>query len=330
MTAATRYSRPIEGFRNIRRLLVQKVNQIMTMERQHDDRWDLATTVGATATLVAAARAAATRSPNPLIIDQYAEPLVRAVGIDFFSQLASGELDFADVGGKARTGWMPLTWALRTKFFDDFFHTATSEQPIRQVVILASGLDSRGFRLRWPAGTTIYEIDRPEVIEFKMTTLAKLGATPLADVRPVGIDLREDWRTALRRSGFDTDIPTAWAAEGLFIGFLSGDAQVRMIEGITDMSAPGSRFAVDHLPGRAVALNEMMQTIGDDWRALGLTVDFSNLYYLGDRGDIEPELQAQGWDTTSLARVDLFAANGIDVKESAGTMPMRYATASRR
>ena len=114
--------------------------------RQDRDAWDLATTVGATATMVAAARAAASRRPNPLIVDQYAEPLVRAVGIDFFTQLASGEMDFADIGGNTRAGWMPVTWAVRTKYFDDFFHAAASEQRIRQMVILASGLDSRAYR----------------------------------------------------------------------------------------------------------------------------------------------------------------------------------------
>jgi methyltransferase (TIGR00027 family) len=300
----------------------------MTVNRRHDDEWDLTTTVGATATLVAAARAAASRRPDPLIVDQYAEPLVHAVGVDFFSRLARGELDFADVGGNARTGWMPITWAVRTKFFDEFLRAATARQHIRQVVIVASGLDSRAYRLEWPAGTTIYEIDRPEVIEFKQTTLSALGAAPLADLRAIGTDLREDWRTALRQSGFDTEKPTAWVAEGLFIGFLPGDAQARLIQDITDMSAPGSRLAVDHLPGRADALSKMMQTIGDDWRGLGLNVDFGNLYFLGDRGDVEFELQAREWDVAGASRVALFAANGIDVKESAGTVPMRYATAS--
>ncbi|OPX12875.1 hypothetical protein B1790_02470 [Mycobacterium sp. AT1] len=298
------------------------------MKRGHDDAWDLTTTVGATATLVAAARAAASRQPNPLIVDEYAEPLVRAVGVDFFSGLASGELDFADVGGNARTGWMPITWAVRTKFFDDFLRVVTTEQHIQQVAILASGLDSRAYRLEWPSHTTIYEIDRPEVIDFKQTTLSALGAIPLAPVRAIGKDLREDWPTALRQSGFDDNKPTAWVAEGLFIGFLSGDAQVRLIQQITDMSAHGSRLAVDHLPGRADALSEMMRTIGDDWARLGLNVDFANLYFMGDRGDVEFELQAREWSVVGTSRVALFAATGIDVKESAGTVPMRYATAS--
>jgi O-methyltransferase involved in polyketide biosynthesis len=43
--------------------------------------------------MVAAARAVATRTTDPLITDPFAEPLVRAVGIDFFTRLAGGEFD---------------------------------------------------------------------------------------------------------------------------------------------------------------------------------------------------------------------------------------------
>ena len=53
------------------------------MMRAEDDTWDLASSVGATATMVAAARAVATRTADPLITDPFAEPLVRAVGVDF-------------------------------------------------------------------------------------------------------------------------------------------------------------------------------------------------------------------------------------------------------
>jgi len=225
---------------------------------------------------------------------------------------------------------MPVTWAGRTKYFDDFFHAAASDQCIHQMVILASGLDSGAYRLTWPAGTTVYEIDRPEVIEFKRATLSGLGATPMTDIQTIGIDLRDDWRTALHRSGFDADKPTAWAAEGLFIGFLPGEAQAQLIRDITEISVPGSLLAADHLPGPAETLGKMMQTIGDDWRALGLAVDFSDLYYPGDRGDIELELQTRGWEVVGTSRAALFAANGIDVRDNAGIIPTRYATARRR
>ena len=120
------------------------------MTRADADSWDLASSVGATATMVAAARAMASREPDPLIDDPFAEPLVRAVGIDFFTRLVDGEIELADDDGGAATRLMTNVMAVRTRFFDDFFIEATAAG-IRQAVILASGLDSRAYRLPWPA-----------------------------------------------------------------------------------------------------------------------------------------------------------------------------------
>src|SRR5271169_5159921 len=215
------------------------------MPRTEGDTWDLATSVGATATMVAAARAAATRRPQPVITDQFAEPLVRAVGIDLFTRLAAGELDALDVEGGVGFPRMIDTFAARARFYDDYFAEASSAG-VRQVVIVASGLDARPYRLSWPAGTTLYEIDQPEVIEFKTTTLSELGAVPGAEHRPIGIDFREDWPAALRGAGFNATQPTAWLAEGVLIGFLPPEAEVRLLDNVTALSAAGSRFAADY------------------------------------------------------------------------------------
>ena len=64
------------------------------MARTHDDSWDLASSVGATATMIAAGRAMATKEPRGLINDPFAEPLVRAVGLDFFVKMVDGSVDF--------------------------------------------------------------------------------------------------------------------------------------------------------------------------------------------------------------------------------------------
>ena len=60
------------------------------MTRTDQDTWDLASSVGATATMVAAARALASAEPHPIINDPFAAPLVRAVGLDFFIRLVDG------------------------------------------------------------------------------------------------------------------------------------------------------------------------------------------------------------------------------------------------
>ena len=187
----------------------------MSTERTENDTWDLATSVGATATMVAAGRARATKAA--LIEDRFAEPLVRAVGVDFFTRWATGELAAADVDVPgAPWGMQRMTdlLAARTQYFDKFLNDAVGKC-IRQVVILASGLDARGYRLSWPAGTVVFEIDQPAVLAFKAATLGELKAAPTADVRAVPIDLRHDWPAALHDAGFGTGKPTAWIAEGL-------------------------------------------------------------------------------------------------------------------
>ena len=144
------------------------------MPRTDNDTWDLASSVGATATMVAAARAVATNADNAVIDDPFAEPLVRAVGVDFFTRLATGDLRPEDLdGGESPVGMRRFAdgMAARTRFFDDFFADA-GRAGIRQAVILASGLDARAYRLDWPAGTVVFEIDQPEVIAFKTGTLS--------------------------------------------------------------------------------------------------------------------------------------------------------------
>src|SRR3979411_3017260 len=199
------------------------------MARTETDTWDLANSVGATATMVAAARAIATRAENPLIDDRFADPLVRAVGVDFFTRWATGELDAADLDDNEspwRLKHMPDAMAARTHYFDSFFLDAT-QAGIRQAVILASGLDARAYRVAWPPDMTVFEIDQPPVIEFKSTTLAGLRAAPTAELRTVSVDLRHDWAGALRDAGLDRDRPHAWIAEGLF-GYLPPEAQDRL------------------------------------------------------------------------------------------------------
>jgi methyltransferase (TIGR00027 family) len=282
--------------------------------RTDNDSWDLASSVGATATMVAAARAVATKSADPLINDPFAEPLVRAVGVDFFTRLASGELDVADIDGDAASGLQRLVdWmAVRTRYFDEFF-TEAAGAGIRQVVILASGLDSRAYRLAWPAGTTVFEVDQPQVIEFKTKTLSDLGAKPVAERRTVGIDLREDWPAALRQAGFQPDRPTAWLAEGL-LRYLPPDAQDRMLDHITALSVAGSRFAAN-VPGinqfDQTRTGPRMQALNARARDHGLELDVTDLTFPGPRNEPAKYLGEHGWQTVGPSTAELFAAYGL-------------------
>ncbi|WP_322859509.1 class I SAM-dependent methyltransferase [Mycobacterium europaeum] len=283
------------------------------MSRAHDDEWDLASSVGATATMVAAGRAMATRDPRGLIHDPFAEPLVRAVGVDFFTKMMDGELDLAAIENVSTVRMQAMVdgMAVRTKYFDDYFVKAT-EGGIRQVVILASGLDSRAYRLPWPDGTVVYEIDQPRVIEFKTAALTGIGAEPTATRRTVPIDLRADWPAALTAAGFDTTAPTAWLAEGLLI-YLPPEAQDRLFDNITALSAPGSAIATEFVPGIVDFDADKVREMSGSFREHGVDIDMASLVYAGERNHVVDYLRSKHWDVEGTTRTELFARQGIDV-----------------
>ena len=295
------------------------------MSRTDSDSWDLASSVGATATMVAAARALASREPDSLIDDPYAAALVRAVGVDFFTRLVDGEIPLSTIEGDGPRV-MADVMAVRTRFFDDFFIHAGAAG-IRQAVILASGLDSRAYRLPWPQGTTVYEIDQPKVIEFKSTTMTEIGgATPTAERRAVSIDLREDWPAALRRSGFDETQPTAWSAEGL-LAYLPPEAQDRLFDNITALSAPGSQLATEYHPDAGASIGERAAAMRSQWQQHGFDVDLSKLFYSGERNSVVDYLTDHGWQVSARSRPEVFAGYGREFPDAEELAPLRNSLA---
>ncbi|WP_118915342.1 class I SAM-dependent methyltransferase [Mycobacterium shigaense] len=294
----------------------------MTSSRHDGDAWDLASSVGTTATMVAAARAIATRAEQPIINDPFAEPLVRAVGIGLLTRLASGDITASDLNS-AVPGSSTLAdnldqvlidaAAVRTKFYDDYFLDATTAG-IKQVVILASGLDSRAYRLPWPTGTVIYQVDQPEVIDFKTRTLTDLGAPPTAERRAVSVDLRDDWPAALRSAGFDPAQKTAWSAEGL-LGYLPPEAQDRLLDTITELSSSGSRLATESTPnpwpGRDEKTRQHLHELSRRWSTHGFDPQMSGLAYLGERNEAAPYLIKRGWTLSGSSIADLLAIHGF-------------------
>ncbi len=210
--------------------------------RTDNDNWDITTSVGSTALFVATARALEAQKPDPLVIDPFAEVFCRAVGgevVDVLDgKIPDHQLKTPDWG----VHFVNFQGA-RTKYFDSYFRQA-ADAGVRQVVILAAGLDSRAYRLPWPDQTTIFELDQPQVLDFKRQVLAEHGAKPNAERREVAIDLREDWPQALRDSGFDPAKPSAWIAEGLLI-YLPAAAEEQLFTGIDALAAPASHVAVE-------------------------------------------------------------------------------------
>lgn len=285
------------------------------MARSHDDSWDLASSVGVTATMVAAGRAMATKDPRGLINDPFAEPLVRAVGVDFFIKMMDGDLDMAAIQDVSPTRAQAMVdgIAVRTKYFDEYFISATNGG-IRQAVILASGLDARAYRLPWPAGTVVYELDQPRVAGFKTTTLAGLGAEPTAARRVIPIDLRGDWPAALRAAGLDTSAPTAWLAEGLLI-YLPPEAQDRLFDNIAALSVPGSTIATEFVPGIVDFDADRIREQSAAFREHGIDIDMASLVYPGQRNHVVDYLNAKGWRAEGVTRTELFERAGLPVPD---------------
>ena len=269
--------------------------------RSHDDTWDIATSVGSTAVLVAAARAAETEQADPLIRDPYARLLVEGVDTGAWEKLLDPAMAQRLAEVDAEMGLIVTNMrnyqAVRTHFFDAYFADAVAAG-ISQIVILASGLDSRAYRLPWPEGTVVYEIDQPKVLEYKARKLATAAGPPAVTRRDVGVDLRFDWPVALRAAGFDPRQPTAWLAEGLLM-YLPAEAQDRLFENLGELSAPGSRIAAEtaaaRAPDRREEMRQRFQVLADQ---LGLpqSVDVAELVYNDpDRAELAGWLNDRGW-----------------------------------
>ena len=304
----------------------------MSTLRTHDDTWDIATSVGSTAVMVAAARAGETDNPDPLIRDPYARILVEGAGTGMWESMLdesmADRVEAADPEAAAIFRHMGNYQAVRTHFFDAFFADAAAAG-IRQIVILASGLDSRAYRLDWPAGTRVYEIDQPKVLEYKATTLAEHGVRPAAEVHEVPVDLRQDWAAALRGRGFDPTQPTAWLAEGLLM-YLPADAQDRLFEQVTELSAPGSRVSAEAIAhrdeSRRAEMRERFEKFADQ---LGFDrrIDIGELTYNDpNRADLVEWLNAHGWTASGVPSVDEMRRLGRWVDIPMGDQPNAFAT----
>ncbi len=209
--------------------------------RTDDDSWDITTSVGSTALLVAAARALEAHKPDALAVDPYAEVFCRAAG-EHWADVIDGKSPESKLTGDFGAHFVNFQGA-RTRYFDNYFVRA-ADAGVRQIVLLAAGLDSRAYRLPWPEDTVVFELDQPLVLEFKRDVLAGRGDQPTADRREIAVDLRDDWATALNDAGFDRHRPAAFLAEGLMV-YLPAVAQGQLFAGIDSLACSGSHVAIE-------------------------------------------------------------------------------------
>lgn len=271
--------------------------------------------VAVTATFGAAARAVATN--KGLLNDPFAEPLLCAVGIDYLTRAIEDRVFAEDEGDDPAMTALMDALAAHTRFVDEFLADA-GRAGIRQVVILASGLDTRAYRLWWPRGTTVYEIDQPRVLDFKAEVLRGLHAELTTHRCGIGIELGQDWPAALRRVGFDDAQPTVWVAEQLLIGYLPPAEQNRLLDGITASSAPGSRFTADHMPTWNPLQLGAERAFVDGWRQRGLDVDLASLTYPGEYHYVPEYLASNGWEPCGRTSAELLGAMGLGRRRRTG------------
>lgn len=260
--------------------------------RTNDDQWSITDSVGRTALLVALGRALETRSDSALISDPYAAQFVADSGeTDLAPERIEALLDADDDPALTRAiDLLRNMMAARTQRIDAAL-TAANDDGCLQVVILASGLDARAYRLPWRPGTTVFEVDQPAVLEFKNQTLERLDATTPATRITVACDLREDWLSALTGAGFRSDRPTVWLCEGL-LPYLTSADQERLLTTIGTAAPVGSTLVFD-VPRASFDLGQM------DFQAQAFGVEIDELML--DVGEFAAQdwLEGNGWTTGS-------------------------------
>lgn len=185
--------------------------------------------VADTGLLVAAIRAHETARDDRLFSDPFADRLAGDRGRALLASAAAsaGERSSAQI-------------VVRTRFWDEALLRAA--QTVGQVVIIAAGMDARAYRLPWPGGTVVYELDQPEVLSTKADLLA--GEQPRCRLVSVGVDLADDWPAAIRSAGLDVSVPTVWLIEGL-LQYLDEAAVGTLFDRVDTLSAPGSVLLYD-------------------------------------------------------------------------------------
>jgi methyltransferase (TIGR00027 family) len=310
------------------------------MPRTDNDSWDITESVGSTALGVAAARAAETDSDNPLIRDPFARVFLEAAGEGMWSLMAdpakSAQLTDLEPDVRAHMQVMIDFMAVRTAFFDEYFLNA-AQSGVRQVVILAAGLDARAWRLPWPDDTTVYELDQAKVLDFKSTALQQRGAQPTSALVSVAVDLRQDWPTALREAGFDSSRPTVWSAEGL-LRYLPARAQDLLLERINTLSPSGSWLAVN-APAHSALDPDLLARQRDQSRRIQAAAarlldaevpDIEDLWYPEERTDVADWLCENGWEATTITMREMLTRYGRNVPGDDVAPPTLFVSARRR
>jgi methyltransferase (TIGR00027 family) len=229
--------------------------------------------LGSTARWTAAARAYESERDDHLFEDSWASKLA---GIEGAAWSAT------------RTPDRLVPMILRTRFFDDFLQRVTKEDKIRQVILLAAGLDTRAFRLVWPAGTNVFELDQPAVLREKERVLHSSGARPNCERQTLEVDLTGPWEISLSEAGFKPKEPAVWLLEG-FLFYIPSEGISRLLDEVNGLSSSGSWLGFDIINSATLTSSythswiEMQAKSGAPW--------------IGTMDDPSGFLTTRGWNT---------------------------------
>ncbi len=209
--------------------------------------------LGATAHWTAAARALESGRADRLFDDPWAAALAGPAGAAWME-------------GRTPDSVAPMI--IRTRYFDDFLQRVTQQDGIRQVVLLAAGLDTRAFRLVWPESTHWFELDQPAVLQYKEEALA--GAQPACIRRALPADLTQPWQEILLQAGFEPQQPSAWLLEG-FLFYLPDERIRAVLDGVNGLAAARSWLGCDVINSLVLTSPwtrkwvEMQASLGAPW-----------------------------------------------------------------
>lgn len=193
--------------------------------------------LSSTAYWTAAVRALEHARPDRLVDDPWAEAL-------------AGEIGAAWIANRTPESVLPIL--LRTRYFDDFLQRTSRENAIHQVVLLAAGLDTRAFRLEWPDGTRIFELDQPSVLEYKEWVLHAQRAAPSCERHTIQTDLTQSWESALLAAGFDPHELSIWLLEG-FLFYLPSATILSILDQANSLAVQGSWLGFDVMNGETLS-----------------------------------------------------------------------------
>ena len=245
-----------------------------------------------TAFWIASARGQESARADRLFDDPWAAALAGEPGATWLAQFPPGAI---------------LPMVIRTRFFDDFLQRVAEDDGLRQIVLVAAGLDTRAYRLHWPQGMRMFELDQAAVLAYKAQVLEAAGAKPTCRRQALSVDLTGAWEETLLGGGFDPQQPAGWLLEGLLF-YLPNDRLSGLLEAVSPLAAPGSWLGCDVVNRAVLSFPytrpwvEMQAQAGAPW--------------LGTLDDPRATLGALGW------QVSLSQAGAPDASYGRWTLPV--------